>query len=240
MEPASGLSTYCRSCGGHIRMEKSATVPVRSPFMPLRITGSNDRDAPLTATATSFATDRNQARGLVREPPRQVVCFECEASHKVAKASTSTICPGCSTCIDLRDMEIKDRTNQRIRTRGNVVVEKKGALLGTSLHCGSLTVHGIVSGSIYASGDVHLKADGKLIGEVRCRRFILDKKCEVQCLQPVHAETVEIHGRVSGHFHASRSITLGRHASLTGSATAQAISVEPGAVLNGRIQIISR
>jgi len=263
MEPASGLSTYCRSCGGHIKLEKAApagwrglgglmaksrgkqppaatpkvaTAPVKSPAMPLRISGSDERDAPLVAHAASLSRPR-PANNSIKENQRQVVCFECQATHKVAGASTSTICPACSTYIDLRDIEIKERTNQRIRTRGDVVVTKKGALLGTSIHCGNLTIHGAVSGSIHAVGDVTLKSDGKILGEIRCRRFILERKCEVQCLQPVHAEAVEIHGRVSGHFHATRCIALTRHASLTGSATARTISMEPGAVLNGHVLV---
>ena len=84
---------------------------------------------------------------------------------------------------------------------------------------------------------MHLRTDGKIIGEVRCQRFVLDKKCEVQCLQPVHAEVVEINGHVTGHFFASRCIILSRHASLTGSATAQNISMESGAILNGQVQV---
>jgi cytoskeletal protein CcmA (bactofilin family) len=262
-EPASGLSTYCRSCGGHIKMErtapggrrglgglmsmargkqppaappKAAAVPVRAPAMPLQITGYGEHDAPLVGQAASLSRPR-PADGSLRENQRQVTCFECQTTHKVAGASTSTICPACSTYLDLRDIEIKDRTNQRIRTRGDVVVTKKGVLLGTSIHCGNLIIHGSVSGSIHAAGDVILKSDGKILGEIRCRRFVLERKCEVQCLQPVHAEVVEIHGRVSGNFHATRCITLSRHASLTGSATATTISVEPGAVLNGHVLV---
>ena len=261
MEPASGFSTYCRKCGGHFKLggppaaarkglgalmdrargRHTAPVPAlsspppRPPSLPFQISGYGDHDAPLVARAASLS--KSPVSSTHREPPREVECFDCGAKQKVAAASTSTICRGCSTYLDLRSIEIKDRTNQRIRTRGDVTVEKKGALLGASVHCGHLTIYGTVSGSIYASGDVHLKNDSRILGEVRCRRFILDKKCEVQCLQPVHAEVVEIHGHATGHFHATRCITLSRHAELTGSATAQTIAVEPGGILNGQILV---
>ena len=262
MEPASGLSTYCRSCGGHFKIERAAPVgrlsglmarargrqaapapaataaPVKTPALPLRISGYGEQDAPMVGQAATLSRPQAPSASF-KEAPRVVVCFECHATHKVAGASTSTICPACSTYLDLRDLEIKDRTNQRIRTRGNVTVQKKGALLGTSVHCGDLTVHGVVAGSIYAAGEVHLRTDGKIIGEIRCRHFLLDKKCEVQCLQPVYAEVVEIHGRVTGHFFASKSLILTRHAALTGSVTAKAILMEPGAVLNGQVQVHS-
>ncbi len=261
MEPASGLSTYCRKCGAYFKLGQPApsargrltglmnlgrkpagapppqpAVQPRPTAMPLQIQGFGEQDAPMVARATTLS--RPQPAGVAgKEPLRAVQCLECNAVHKVSPSSTSTICQSCSTYIDLRDIQIKDRTNQRVRTRGNVIVEKKGALLGTSVHCGNLTVHGTLAGSIYASGDVVLKTDGKIFGEIRCRRFVLEKKCEVQCLQPVHAEIMEIHGRITGHFRATRLITLSRHASLTGSATAQTISVEPGAVLNGQVLV---
>jgi cytoskeletal protein CcmA (bactofilin family) len=214
----------------------TAAARVPAPAVPLQLAGYGAQDTPLVARAESLAAPRTQS-GVAHESRRVVVCFECQATHKVAIASASTICPRCSTCIDLRNVEISDRTNRRIRTRGDVVVLKKGALLGSSVDCGNLTIYGSVAGSIHAAGDIRLKADGKFLGEVRCRRFILERKYEVQCLQPVYAEEVEIHGRASGHFRASRCITLSRHASLTGSATAQSITVEPGAVLNGQITV---
>jgi cytoskeletal protein CcmA (bactofilin family) len=265
MESASALSTYCRSCGGHVKIErppaggrrglgalmglargkpppgpppKTPAARVQLPAVPLQIAGYGAQDTPLVARAESLAAPRPPG-GTAGESRRVVMCFECQATHKVAIASASTICPGCSTCIDLRNVEINDRTNRRIRTRGDVVVLKKGALLGSSIHCGNLTVYGSVAGSIHAAGYIRLKSDGKFLGEVRCRRFILERKCEVQCLQPVYAEEVEIHGRAGGHFRASRCITLSRHASLTGSATAQSITVEPGAVLNGTVKVQS-
>lgn len=262
LEPASGFSTYCRKCGGHIKLGqvpaprgrlsglmdrargKTTAVPAarpalapRAPSMPLQISGFGEQDSQLVASAATLSTARGAAGALTKDPPRVVRCFECDATHKVAAASTSTICPSCSTYLDLRNIGIKDRTNQRIRTRGDVVVEKKGALLGTSITCGHLTVHGTVSGSIYASGDLILKADQRIIGEVRCRRFVLEKRCEVHCLQPVHAEEMELHGHATGHFFATKSIILHRHAVLDGNVTAQSISVEPGAVLNGQVLV---
>jgi cytoskeletal protein CcmA (bactofilin family) len=262
MEPASGVSTYCRQCGGHFKLGQAPpakgrlaglmdrargrtgsppaarpAAPLRAPSVPLQITGHGEEGAQLVASASALSAARSTSASFTKDPPRVVQCLECSATHKVAAASTSTICPGCSTYIDLRNLVIKDRTNQRIRTRGDVTVEKKGALLGTSIHCGNLTVYGSVSGSIHASGDLVLKSDQKFIGEIRCRRFLLEKKCEAHCLQPVHAEEVEIHGRAMGHFFATRSITLHRHAVLDGSVTAQSITVEPGAVLNGQVLV---
>lgn len=263
MEPSGALSTYCRSCGGHVKInpgsgppakrglgglislvsgktgpvaEVKLGAPVKQPAIPFQLSGYSEQDAPLVARADSLS---GPARPGAQAPgrSRSVECFDCRTVHKVAATATSTLCPSCSTYVDLRDIEIKDRTAQRIRTRGDVVVQKKGVLLGTSVHCGNLTIYGSVAGSIYASGEVALKADVKIVGEVRCRKLTVDRKCEVHCLQPVHAEEVEIHGQVTGHFYAGGSILLSRGASLDGSASARRIAVDPGAVINGQIQV---
>lgn len=209
----------------------------RQPALPLHLTGYSEQDAPMMARADSLSRPLAPA-AATKDPPRQVVCFDCQAQHRVSGSATSTICPGCSTYIDLRDIVVKERNSQRIRTRGDVTVEKKGSLLGTSVHCGNITVQGTISGSIYASGEVLLKSDGKIIGEVRCRRFVLERKCEVQCLQPVHAEEIEIHGHVTGHFYASRNVLISRHASLSGSVSSQSLTVEPGGMVNGQMQVL--
>ena len=98
---------------------------------------------------------------------------------------------------------------------------------------------GSISGSIYASGTVHLHSDTKILGEIRCRRLVMDRRYEVQCLQPVHAEEIEISGHLHGHCHASRSITLTRTGMMEGSVHAPAIIMEPGAVLNGQVKVHS-
>lgn len=262
MEPASGFSTFCRSCGGHIKLEqatrgsrgkpggliglargsqpaareKPPAAALSAPAMRLKPAGNDGEDAQPVACAASLPSAPLYSAAATNRP-REIICFDCQAVHRVSAIATSTICPGCSTCIDLRNFEVKDRNSQRIRTQGDVIVQKKGALLTASIHCGNITIYGTVSGSIHASGDVVLAADMKMPGEIRCRRFIVNRKCEVQCLQPVHAEQIEIDGNISGHLNATRCITLHRHACLTGSATAQMISVEPGAVLNGKVQV---
>ena len=171
---------------------------------------------------------------------RTVVCFDCQHVHRVSGMSTSSLCPNCGSYIDLRDVVIKDRTTQKIRTRGDVVVEKKGALLGTSITCGNLTVEGQVAGSIYASGTVTFRASGKVLGEVRCQHLLIEKKCEVQFLQPIHAETLEVYGEVAGRFSLSGRAFLNRRATISGSLQAQSILMEAGAKLNGGVHVLPK
>ncbi len=260
------MSTYCRSCGQYFklgtqqpatksgaigamlgRMMKGGTQPVavpaktaphtvRQPAVPLQLSGSDEKNASLVAT-TSRQPGPEHSAG--RDAPRQVTCFDCHASFRAARTASSTQCPQCSAYIDLRDVEVKERTSNKIRTRGDVVIAKKGSFLGTSIHCGNLTIYGSVSGSIYASGTVEIGSDTRILGEIRCRRFVVHRKYEVHCLQPVHAEEMEVSGHLHGHCYAGRSIRLTRHGVMEGSVHGPAIIMEPGAVLNGQVKVQS-
>lgn len=203
--------------------------------MPLQIMGFSEE-------ADIFAQSSPQsARQPVSEKQyRTVVCFDCQHIHKVSGMSTSSLCPNCGSYIDLRDVVIKDRTTQKIRTRGDVLVEKKGALLGTSITCGNLTVEGQIAGSIYASGTVIFKGSGKVLGEVRCQHLQVEKKCELQFLQPVHATTAQIFGETTGNYHIAERMFINRRGSVFGSVKATTMLVEAGAKLNCRIEVRSK
>lgn len=254
MEPTGGFSTYCRKCGQHFRIEPPAKstakglfsrligtekAPVRvqtshrQPSMPLQVRGYSEE-------ANLFAESKPNTIRPAGPPKtyRNVVCFDCQHPHKVVSASTSSLCPSCGSYIDLRDVIIKERTTQKIRTRGDVTVEKKGALLGTSITCGNLTVEGQIAGSIHASGTVIFRASGKILGEVRCQHLVIEKKCEVQFLQPIHAETGEISGSMSGSFHFNNRLFLTRRGSILGLVQAPSMLMEIGGQLDATLAIL--
>ena len=149
-------------------------------------------------------------------PRREVVCFDCKAVSKASAKATSTQCSNCGTFIDLRDVDIRQRSTQRIRTRGNVTVHKKGALLGTAVHCGSLVIEGSVAGSIYAQETVEFRTHAKVLGEIRCRHLVVEKRCQVQCLQPVHVQSMSLQGRLTARVLASGLVQIGRQGRLEG------------------------
>jgi cytoskeletal protein CcmA (bactofilin family)/predicted RNA-binding Zn-ribbon protein involved in translation (DUF1610 family) len=256
MEPTSGFSTYCRKCAQYFKIEppakstgsgffsrlihpgKSSAPPStisRPPSMPLQVLGFSE-EADLVAQSQPSAARAPQEQ----KSYRHVICFDCQHHHKVSTHSTSSLCPNCGSYIDLRDVVIKDRSAQRIRTRGDVFVEKKGALLGTSITCGNLIVEGQVAGSIQASGQVTFRASGKVLGEVRCQHLSVEKKCEVHFLQPIHCETAEIYGQVQGHICLSDRIFLNRKASWQGTLSAKTALMEAGAKLAGAVEILPR
>lgn len=170
-------------------------------------------------------------------PRREVECFDCGTFNRAPLQATNTSCANCGTFIDMRDFDIRERTTQRIRTRGNVTVHKKGSLLGTVVHCGSLKVHGTIGGSIHAQNTVEFHTSTKVVGELRCRQLIIHRRCQVQCLQPVHIGEASIEGSFNGRIIATGPVRLDRHATLTGSVEAPVFVMDAGAELGALMHI---
>ena len=203
--------------------------------MPLQVLGYSE-EADLIAESKPN-TQRHEAPNRTY---RSVICFDCQHPHKVSGLSTSSLCPNCGSYIDLRDVVIKDRTTQKIRTRGDVTVEKKGALLGTSITCGNLVVEGQVAGSIYASGQVTFRSSGKVLGEVRCGHLLVEKKCSIQFLQPVHVVTAEIHGIISGRLEIQERLLLTRRGQIAGSLQVKRMQMDAGSQMEASMQVLPR
>ena len=256
MEPKGGFSTNCKACGQHYRIaspdsqigkkffsrllggDSTPTVPVthpNRPSVPLQVLGYGE-EGDLIAESKPDAF-----RGApLQKNYRSVNCFDCHYVHKVASLSSSSMCPNCGSYIDLRDVVIKDRTTQRIRTRGDVTVEKSGALLGTDITCGNLTVDGQVAGSIHASGQVAFGSSGKVLGEVRCGQLLVEKKCVVQFLQPVHAESAEIRGIITGRFEITGRLLLTRRGQIDGFIQAKSMLMEAGSQLDATVEVLPK
>lgn len=255
MESKIRVSTVCCQCGHYFRIESPAKsggagllarmvggskapaphASARSPSVPVEVPGFSEE---ADTIAESKPNDAAKHASLERDY-RTVVCFECSHTHRVSFMSTSSMCPKCGFSIDLRGATIRERTTQKILTRGDVHVEEKGALLGTSITCGNLLVEGQVAGSIDASGTVTFRNSGTVLGEVRCTHLIIERNCSMQFLQSIHAETVEIYGEATGHFHLTGRMFLNQRGALHGSLRARSILMEDGAIISGPMEILS-
>lgn len=208
----------------------------RSVSMPLLLSGVSAKEGNVVA--------RSGAHPEILHTPvqgrREVVCFDCQAVNKASARATSTQCANCGTFIDLRDVEIRERSTQRIRTRGNVTILKKGSLLGTAVHCGSLIVEGSVAGSIHAQETVEFRTDAKILGEIRCRRLIIDRKVTIAGLQPIHLEFLELQGHLTGRIFASGLVHITRHGRFEGGLNAARLRVDAGGELIGPMRIGGR
>src|SRR5256886_8353142 len=132
---------------------------------------------------------------MIRRPPRSTLfpyttlfrsqrsavieCFECKRKQQVCGAATSTICPGCSAHIDLRDYKITSGFSRSIRTRGDVHLTGKGDLASSSVVCRSALVEGRLRGNLHSEDTVTINYSGKVPGRISGRHIIVDRKADI-------------------------------------------------------------
>lgn len=165
-------------------------------------------------------------------------CFECGHKFKVSRSSRSANCPQCGALISMEDVEINMASSQSIKTRGDVLIRKRGHLSTDLVVCRDLRCQGIVEANIQASGDAAFRTVGNIIGEIRCKRFIVEKGADVTFLNLIYAEEAEIQARITGTIMCSGPLTIGRDGSVNGDVTTRSINIEPGGELNGAMNIV--
>jgi cytoskeletal protein CcmA (bactofilin family)/ribosomal protein S27E len=223
MEYAAAKSSMCRQCG------RSFTPFAPKPVLKLRTT----EDAPAPETSSSIFGKLEDY--WKRQTSSVVECFECKRKQQVSGTATSTICPSCSTHIDLRDYKITSGFSRSIRTRGNVHLSGKGDLASSSVECQSALIEGRLRGNLHCD-IATINYSGKIPGRISARLVIVDRKADVHCFRRVRAEHIEIKGKMSGEIIA-QSVTVHRKGSLEGDVTARAISVEKGGMFSGQLAI---
>jgi cytoskeletal protein CcmA (bactofilin family)/ribosomal protein S27E len=193
--------------------------------------------APEPMSASTLQKMRDQ--GVYRNAYfKDADCFECGHKFKVSRSSRSANCPHCGSLISLEDIEINMATNQAIKTRGDVLIRKRGHLSTDLIICRDIRCQGIVEANIQASGDAVFRTVGNIIGEVHCKRFIIEKGADVTFLNLIHAEETDIQAKITGTILCTGPLTIGKDGAVFGDVTARSINIEPGGELNGAMNIV--
>jgi cytoskeletal protein CcmA (bactofilin family)/DNA-directed RNA polymerase subunit RPC12/RpoP len=223
MEYAAAKSSLCRQCG------RSFTPFAPKPVLKLRTT---EEAAPPETSSSIFGKLEDFWK---RQTTSVIECFECKRKQQVSGAATSTICPSCSSHIDLRDYKITSGFSRSIRTRGNVQLSGKGDLGSSSVVCQSALIEGRLRGNLECD-TATINYSGKIPGRISARLVVVERKADVHCFRRVCAEHVEIKGRMSGEI-VAQSVTVHRKGALEGDVTARAITVDKGGMFSGQLAI---
>lgn len=200
--------------------KKPKAAPKRSFFGLARLLSSNTEDS------TPIEPEKKPVR-----------CFDCGHVHEVSVAASSTQCARCSLYISLSNEDIREHYSRNIRTRGDVIIHKKGSVIGCEIACHNLTVSGGISGSVDCSGNASFKNSGKVLGSMHCKHIVIERKCEVDFPQGIIAGSADIYGVVRGDILCSGTIRIYKTGSVLGDATAKAIVMKDGGVLTGQMNI---
>ncbi|PYL59662.1 MAG: hypothetical protein DMF31_06160 [Verrucomicrobia bacterium] len=224
MEYAAAKSSICRQCGRSFL-----------PFAPkpgLKLRTKEEAPAPESASLLGRFEDfwKRQRSAIIE-------CFECKRKQQVSGAATSTICPACSTHIDLRDYKITSGFSRSIRTRGDVHLTSKGDLASSSIVCRSALIEGRLRGNLHCDDTATINFSGKIPGRISARHVIVERKAHIHCFRRIRAGSIEIKGTMSGEILAQTIVTVHKKGSLEGDVTARAITVEKGGMFSGQLVI---
>ncbi|MFT4177509.1 MAG: polymer-forming cytoskeletal protein [Luteolibacter sp.] len=256
-EPALVVSTQCRACGEHFKIEDGKAVPRLKPSTLLVKARQEDpahssHPEPVESPSSSFspfhktATPTRPKPSLLArlfhpaKPPREILCLRCQHEYHASADAQSSQCPKCGGYISLQDYEIHESWHRRIETQGNVIIQKSGSVSGVAIHCHDLTVLGELSGSVVCSGSFIIRNHCKILGKVRCKHLRVEKGARVEFLNPVLATTAQIDGIVTGQIECSGAVTLAKRSHLTGTVKTSSLIVKPGAKHTGSIEMIAK
>lgn len=215
---------------GTVREEKPReAAPPPSPPLPV------PPSPPVSATTFQKMKDQ----GLYRHQYfKEVQCFDCNHKFKVGRSCRSTSCPQCGAYISIEDVEITMTSTQAVKTRGDVVVRKHGHLSTSSVQCRDLRCYGALEANVQCTGDAIFRTIGRIVGGVRCRRLVVEKGADVSFVNPIYADEVEIHARITGTILCRGPVLICTFGAVNGDVTARSVSIEPGGELNGAMNII--
>jgi cytoskeletal protein CcmA (bactofilin family)/ribosomal protein S27E len=228
-EYAAAKSTMCRQCGAHF----VPAAPRPPSIVTTRARPEFGKEAPSVGASLMQRLD-----ALWKSKRSNVVeCFDCQRTQEVSGAATSTICPSCSSHIDLSDYKITTNFSRSIRTRGEVYVTTKGDLSSSSVRCQRAVIEGRLRGNLDCAGRIVINTSGKIPGRLSASELIVEKRSEVQFFRRVRVGNIEIRGRVLGEVVADGMVTIRKNGVLEGNVMAKAINVEKGGTFSGQVVV---
>ncbi len=91
-----------------------------------------------------------------------------------------------------------------------------------------------ITGDLVCEGELHI--DGKIQGDIRCRKLIVGVNAQIN--GEIQADVAKVHGSITGHL-CAKSVFLAAQSKITGDITHERLEIEPGAYLEGHCRHMS-
>ncbi len=207
MEPPHLISTYCQSCGEFYEVRRGA--PALLPPAP-------------AATATE---------------KRTVLCHRCGSTHRVSPHAVNTLCPCCSSAIELGDVTILSSTSCRVDTRGKLTVGFSGSLSSSWMVCGSADIQGRIVGVLRSEGEVHLSTSRICACQITASSVVVEKNARASFTLPLETGHLEVRGHLTGIVHCRGIVHVRCGGRLEAEVHARSVRVEKGGALLGTCHV---
>lgn len=190
-------------------------------------------------SATTKAKARSAKKPLSERGRHQVKvrCFRCHHCQWESRYAESTQCGRCNTYIKLNDVHIRQHMDRVIRTRGNVVIHRRGTFHGPELSCRDLMVMGAISAKVDCSGEARFKHSVSVTGHLYCENLIIEKGVIVEFVDGVHTENAVINGTLRGDITCAGVVHVSRAGILDGDIHAHGLDMIEGGTLTGELEL---
>jgi len=260
------VSTYCRRCRSHVEIDEGKVVnsgsttkpafgpspecrpappPPAPPPPPIRTRRPDQATSPAPEPKPPSRPPKPQRppllsrlrRSLVPAPKsREVLCDHCRREFTAPVAANATNCPRCGAYLHLHDLEIDEEWDEKILTRGDVVVLRRGSITETRVDCHNLTLSGRLNADVRCTGTFTVRRSGLIRGKIRCATLRIERRVKVEFIYPVETETAVVHGEVVGSIRASGTVSLLKRSRLRGNITTPTLVLKPGASHTGMLR----
>ncbi|MDK3157906.1 polymer-forming cytoskeletal protein [Kamptonema cortianum] len=208
-EPKHCISTTCKSCGGYF-----------------------------TPKTAQLVGPEQKKRG--KKGKRTVECFSCRGKVDVAGDALSTVCHHCGYDIDINDHSIMGICSRDIETKGHLHVGVKGRLVSARVAVGSADIRGKVSTKDFScEGVFELHPSATFFGHLQAETLKVMPGATFHVDRSMEVRNAEIYGKVKGKMIVTGRVYLAETAQVDGDIVAAAVDAEPGAAINGYVNIRS-
>jgi cytoskeletal protein CcmA (bactofilin family) len=164
----------------------------------------------------------------------KVRCFRCYHTQHVSRFAKSTQCERCSVYISLANYEIKAPKKHSLRTRGDMVIGRRGAMRDCEIACHHLTVNGPIDALVDCSGDAIFRHSGVVRGNLYCRKLVIEKHCVVEFPDGAMCQQAVVGGRLVGNLTCSGTVRISRTGSIEGDLAAIDLELKEGGSISGK------
>ena len=100
----------------------------------------------------------------------------------VAARAMSVGCPHCHKRLTVEDLRVHTYHGARdLATCGDVLVEKRGHVVASTVRAGNLTIKGKLQGNITAAGAVNIQTGATVRGDIDAPMLVVENGAELDC-----------------------------------------------------------
>ncbi len=175
-----------------------------------------------------------------RKDKQVIECFSCHGKLDVAGDALSTVCHHCGHEIDMNDYSVMGICARNIESKGHLFVGEKGRLVAEKVSVGTADIRGKVSTKHFGcDGVFELHPSATFFGHLNAETLKILPGATFHVDGSMEVQNAEIYGKVKGKMIVAGRVYLAESAQVDGDIVAAAVDAEPGAAINGFVNIRS-